>query len=139
MATPFHTTVALDGITFPEFQVTMLISGSGLTASAVEGKALSLDATAANTCKLAADGDVVIGRAVKFESRTNEGINVVTIATRFMNKLPIKSGETVAVGDTVVGAGSGEVKTYKVTGTSAPRPWDNYVVEVASGYATVVR
>lgn len=139
MATPFHTTVALDGITFPEFQFTMLISGSGLTAATVEGFAVSQDTTAANTCKLAADDDQIIGRVVKFEARTNEGTNLVTVATRFINKLPIKSGETVAVGDTVVGAGAGEVKTYKETAVSVPRRWDNYVVAVESGFATVAR
>lgn len=139
MATPFHTTVALDGMTFPEFQFTFLISGSGLTAAGVEGKAVALDTAAANTVKLAADGNMILGRVVKFEARVNEGINVVTVATRFINKLPIKSGETVAVGDTVIGAGSGEVKTYKESTVSAPRHWDNVVLAVADGYATVMR
>lgn len=137
MATPFHTTVSLDGMTFPESQFTFRISGSNLTAANTEGKVVSLDTTAADTVKLAADGDNIIGRVVKFEARVNEGVNLVTIATRFINNVPVKSGETVLVGDTVVGAGNGEVKTFKVTGVSAPRPWDNYVVEVGSGTVVV--
>lgn len=105
------------GQTHREFYYTALISGT-VTADDV-GKAVTQDKTAANTIKLAGDGDEIIGRLEVYEDRTqSEGIKVATFSVKGGLKFPVKSGETVALGDTIQGAGAGEVKTLAVSDAS---------------------
>jgi len=108
VTSPFHFGVSLQGIPFEDTRLTVKLA-SGITAADI-GKAMSKSSTTANTFKLAADGDYIVGRLLSVENRTVEGILVGTIEFRFANTLPIKSGETVVAGDFVIGAGSGEVK-----------------------------
>ena len=86
---------------------------SGITAADV-GKAVEIDTSGEQKVKLATDGGIIIGRLEVFEDRLQEGIKVGTVSLKGFNYLPIKAGLTgiaaVAIGDTVVGAGSGEVK-----------------------------
>lgn len=82
---------------------------SGITNADV-GKAVAIDTGAASTVKLAGDDDVIMGRLEVVEDRSVEGVLVGTVATRGGFGFPIKSGETINVGDTVIGAGDGEVK-----------------------------
>jgi hypothetical protein len=123
---------------FEDFTFTMNLA-SGITAADV-GKAVALD-TAANTVKLAGDGDNIYGRLETFEDRKQQGIKVGAVSRKFRSKLPVKSGLTsfnvVAVGDTVVGAGSGEVKASNSGSAKTPDIYKNTVVEVGSGYAIV--
>lgn len=125
--------VTLNGYMFEDDIFTALLA-SGITTSDV-GKAVTQDTTAANTFKLAGDGDPIHGRLEQVENRVQEGLLVGTIAMSFMATLPIKAGLTagavVAVGSNVVGAGSGEVKNaaaaagvpvvrvYEIIGTKA--------------------
>lgn len=81
------------------------------------GKAVSIDTGVAVTygqppqVKLAADGDELFGRIESIEDRVQDGLGVlVTVALRFVGALPLKAAETPAVGSTLIGAGSGEVK-----------------------------
>ena len=135
----FHTQIALDGYDFPEAQLTCKISGSPVAANV--GLAVSQDATAANTVKLAADNDEIVGYLMTFEDRVIEGQKVGTIAFKFAQKLKIKAGETVVVGNRLIGAGAGEVKAHPAASTAAlaatfanaPR-----VFAVADGYATAL-
>jgi hypothetical protein len=134
MSTPFHTTVDLAGTHFSDFHLTMNISGSGLTYASVVGKPLALDTTAANTVKIAGNGDRIVGYARTFEDRINEGTKLVTVETKFIMNFPVTAADALAVGDTAVGGtNAGEVKK----GTAAPN--DNIVLKVASGIATVAR
>ena len=135
--TPFHFNVSLRGFHFEDSLLTVNLA-SGITAADV-GKAVTIDTTAANTFKLAGDGDHVMGRLEVVEDRKVEGQLVGTVAFRFANLLPIKIGETVAVGDTVVGAGNGTVKALQASGTSAPDYTANFVAEVNDDYAVVVK
>lgn len=135
--TPFHTNVSLAGFHFEDFSLTFKLT-AGITANDV-GKAVALSTAAPNTVKLAGDGDVIIGRLATVEDRTIEGTLLGAVELKFANTLPIKTGEVVVVGDTVVGAGAGEVKTLKVTGVSAPDYSKNMVVEVVGLVATVVK
>ena len=121
--------VVLDGFTMHDWCFTMFASGSVDTDDI--GKAVSLDTSAAATVKLAADDDVIYGRIFQVEDRSQEGVTTVTVETRFRKKLPIADGETVNIGDTVIGAGSGEVKA------AASASAANKVLAVADGYATV--
>ena len=127
----FHTKVSLRGFHFEDFHLTFTLT-AGITALDV-GKAVSLGA-AANTVKLAADGDTIIGRLATVEDRKVEGQLVGAVALKFANTLPIKAGQTVAVGDTVVGAGSGEVKK-----AATPNHDINFVAEVIGTEAVVVK
>lgn len=83
---------------------------AGITKSD-EGKAVSLDTSADGTVKLAADGDVVIGRLEVVEDRLQAGTLIGTVAHRFCGALPIKAAQVVNVGDAIQGAGAGEIKT----------------------------
>lgn len=126
----FHNVVSLRGIHFNDFFVTMNMPTTVVKAD--EGKAVSLDTTA-NKAKLAADDAVIIGRLEVVEVRSSTQV-LGTIALKFINTLPIKTGETVAVGDTVIGAGSGEVKAAMAANHNA-----NFVVEVDGSLAVVVK
>lgn len=91
---------------------------TGITSADV-GKAVSLDTSAANTVKLAGDGDVILGRLEVVENRVQEGVLVGTVMLKGGLKFPVKTGETVNVGDTIQGAGSGEVKALAVSQDTA--------------------
>ena len=99
------------------------------------GKAVSLD-TVANQVKLAADGDKIFGRLEVVE---DNGLG--TVSLKFVETLPIKTGETFAVGDTAIGAGAGEVKVRRNAGDTADEadPNDNLVVEVRTGFVVVYK
>lgn len=130
--TPFHTNVSLRGFHFENWHFTFRLA-SGIVAADI-GKAVSLDATGPNRVKLAADGDVIIGRLVTVENRVAEGQLVGTVALKFANVLPIKSGETVVVGNSVQGAGGGEVKALV-----SPNYSLNFVAEIIGTDAVVVK
>lgn len=132
----FLTQVTLRGFHFEDFHLTMNLSGlTAVTDSrTVVGKAVSLDATAPNTAKLAEDGEVIIGRLASFENRAVEGIVVGAVEFKFSNLLPIKTGETVVIGNTVVGAGGGEVKA-----AVAADHTKNFVADIIGTNAVVVK
>lgn len=130
MSTVFHTQVAMDSYPQREWHFTVKLA-SGITEADI-GKALSLDATP-NTFKLAADGDHIKARLEQVEDRDVTGQLLGMAAFKFIEELPVKTGETVALGETVVGAGSGEVKAASTDDLA-----DNYVVEVRSGYVVVL-
>lgn len=95
-----------------------------------EGKALAVDASAPNTMKLAGDGDVIRGYLDKVEIREAKGV-VGTVYTRGWFKFPLKENDTADIGDSIVGAGSGEVK--KATADTAAVN-ETYIVEKGSNY-----
>lgn len=129
--TPFHNKVTLAGFHMEDWSLTFYLD-SAITAADI-GKAVSKNGTTANSVKLAADGDVVIGRLASFEDRTVEGIKVGAVELKFANTLPIASGGNVVVGGSVQGAGNGEVKALSFD------PSLNWVVEVNGSVATVIK
>lgn len=100
--------VSLRGLYHDDFQYPFLLA-TGIT-KADEGKAVALDASAANTVKLAGDGDRVIGRLEVVEIRVQEGINIGTVSIQGGLDYPVKAGETLVNGDSLVGAAGGLVK-----------------------------
>lgn len=120
-------TTSLNGIFHEEFQYPFLLA-SGIDADD-EGKAVALDATAANTVKLAGDGDVIIGRLETVEDRSIEGILIGTVSLFGGLKFPVESGLGAAdvpdVGEYLHGGGTGGVK-----GSTTASKW--LVVEMAS-------
>jgi len=115
---------------------TYLISGlaDDAAVAAAAGKAVSLDTSAANTVKLAADGDVIFGRVFLAENRSGGGVGIKTAAVQrlFKEKLPAASGHGIVVGDRVIGAGGGLVK--KDTTATRANP---IVVETGTDYVVV--
>lgn len=89
--------------------VATLYLKSGITKDDV-GKPVKLD-TANNTVALAGDGDIILGVLETFEDRKVEGVLTGAVSLRGGFRFTYKTGDAVAVGDSVVGAGSGEVKT----------------------------
>jgi len=134
-----HQNVTLRGFHWEASSLTFNLS-SAVTIAHI-GKAMSLDSSAANTVKPAGDGDIIIGRLASFEDRSVEGTKVGAVELQFANTLPIKDGETVAVGDTVIGAGAGEVKRRENTAGDAAEPNHamNFVAEIIGTNAVVVK
>ncbi len=122
--------VILKGTTQPDFRYTYKISGT-IDASTDIGKAITFDSATANTVKLAGDGDLIIGSLFSYEDRTVEGVKLATIDTKGGMALPKEASVTIALGATVVGAGSGLVKS----GTASAA---NFVTEVESTTSVIV-
>lgn len=100
-----------------------------------EGKALTIDSSAANQMKLAGDGDPIHGWLEKVEVRKIEGTVLGTVYTRGWFKFPVGESDTTTYGDYIVGAGSGLVKKKAGTGTPAVvAPNGCYVVDKGDGY-----
>ena len=103
---------------------------AGITAADV-GKAVEIDTSGEQKVKLATDGAVIIGRLEVVEDRKQEGILVGTVSLKGFNYFPIKTGLTgiaaVGLGDTVVGAGAGEVKGANNGTAVTNNPRDNFV------------
>jgi hypothetical protein len=119
--------VSLRGMYHDEFQYPFLLA-AGIT-KADQGKAVTPDASAANTVKLAGDGDRIIGRLEVVEIRVQEGINIGTVSIQGGLDYPLKNGEAaLANGDMVVGGGGGTIRkagagvfsTFVATGEVSP-------------------
>lgn len=132
MANYSHQNVTLRGFHFEDASLTGNLA-AGITDADI-GKAVSVDATGPNKFKLSGDGDYIIGRLASVENRSVEGSLVGAIEFQFANLLPIKTGQVVAVGDTVVGAGAGEVKSAGAADHSK-----NFVAEIIGTNAVVVK
>lgn len=127
----FHTKVSLRGFHFEDWILTATLA-AGITANDV-GKAVSFGG-AANTVKLAADGDAIIGKLATVEDRKVEGQLIGAVELKFSDRLPIKVGDAIAAGDTAVGGGGGTVKKAATADHS-----NNIVWEVADGFAVVTK
>lgn len=121
--------VSLRGIEHEEFHYPFNLA-SAVTADDV-GKPVALDATAANTVKVAGDGDVIVGKLATYENRAIEGVKVGAVALK--GGFKFSTSGTVAVGDSVQGAVGGAVKKLTTANYAL-----NMVVEVGTGYAIVV-
>lgn len=124
--------ISLRGMTHEKFHYPFYLA-SGITKDDL-GKAVALDASAANTVTLAGDGDVIIGQLITVENRAIEGVLAGTIALRGGFRFTKTPAATIVVGDTVVGAGGGEVKAAATANHA-----DNMVVEVDGSNIIVVR
>jgi hypothetical protein len=102
--------VVSSGFPIDDFIYTYNISGA-VTQDDL-GKALTLDTTAANTMRLAGDGEAVHGRLFSYEDRSQQGGGKVgAVQRRFKDKIPVQVGHGIDVGESVVGAATlGNVK-----------------------------
>jgi hypothetical protein len=127
---------------FPLDETTFTYNISGTVTQDDTGKAMTFDTTADSTMKLAGDGDPIDGRLFSYEDRTQQGAGKTGgVARRFKEKLPIKAGLTgvnaVARGDTVVGAGNGEVKSLNDGSAKIKDHTRNVVVAIEGTFAVV--
>lgn len=119
--------VTLRGQTQPESRYTFILDAAIVVGDI--GKAVSMKAGSANTVKLAAVGDLIVGRLYSFEDRTVEGIKVGAVETRGGFVLTTDNAG-VAVGDSVIGFAAGVV--------TAGADGRNRVVEVLTATTAVV-
>ena len=125
--------ISLRGMTHEKFHYPFYLA-SGITAADV-GKAVALDTSAANTVKLAGDDEQIVGKLVTVEDRAVEGVLVGTVTLRGGFKFEkAAAAPAISVGDTVIGAGGGEVKAAGAANHAA-----NMVVEVDGDFVIVVR
>ena len=124
--------ISLRGMVHNDFHYPFYLAAAVVRADV--DKAVAIDATGPNKVKLAGDGDQILGKLATLEDRSIEGVKVGTVELRGGWRFKIATGETVTVGQTVVGAGGGEV-----TAAAAYNAAANTVVEVANGYAIVIR
>ncbi len=136
MATQIGIGVTLRGFYSSTWALTWNLA-AGIVAADV-GKAMAQDATAANTAKLAADNESIIGVLMSFEDRVQEGIRVGTVCHQFGAKLTY-TGTIPAIGAQVVGSATpGTIKAATASlGTGLYRK-PALVVEQSAGDGTVV-
>lgn len=141
--------VSLRGLLAEDFQYTFLLKASDSAIADAGIKAVSLDTTAANTVKLAAEGELILGRLEVFEDRVVEGVKTGMVALKGGIEFLVDpeatdspTDETPAVGDHLVGAQTaaglkGHVR--KATTAEIEKGMRNWlVVEVRNSGATVV-
>lgn len=122
--------VSLRGIPVEEFDFTWNLNAAIVAADV--GKPMSVDTAAANTAKIAADGDAVFGTLASYENRVQEGIKVGTVSHKTGVKYTY-TGAAPTVGGQIQGAGAGLVKT--LSGSNARFP--HVVVSVNATDTTV--
>jgi hypothetical protein len=132
--------ISLRGMTHEKFHYPFYLKSGTLAADV--GKAVSMDSSAANSVKLAEDGDILTGALVTREDRAVEGVLVGTVALRGGFTFTEKDSPTyaIALGDSVVGAGGGKVKARENADGTAKEPnlTDNIVVEVVGDQITII-
>jgi hypothetical protein len=131
MSTPFHTVVRnndlIDSADYIAFNLPATVTVADI------GKAVSLDTSGANKAKLSVLDDPIIGRLETVEVRSASQV-VGTVSIRGIFKLPIKTGVTVNLGDTVEGSSqSGAVES-----AAAVNPALNRVVELVGSTHVIV-
>lgn len=89
--------VSLRGL-YPEAFIWTFLGATGMTAADV-GKAVTIDSSAANTVKLAGDGDRILGIAESVEVRTQDSVITVAVATKGGFKFDLNPNATAATPD----------------------------------------
>jgi hypothetical protein len=131
--TLYHNILDPAGYLVDESIMTFAISGT-VTAADI-GKAVSVNTAAANTMKIAAADDRIIGRLETLEIRpASQGGTVGAVSFRFIQKFPVQAADTLAIGDTAVAGTAGTIKK-----APANLPHDNFVSAVSGGIATLVK
>jgi hypothetical protein len=128
--------VTLRGLYVDDAQLPFNLA-AGITVAHI-GLAVALDTSGPTQVKLAGDGDQIVGRLEVVEIRTQEGLNVGTVATEGGLDFAPKVGYVAAPGDRLVGGGAGLVRKALPADTYAGySPW--CVTEVmANGNAVAV-
>ena len=136
-------TSSLRGILHDEFQYPFLLA-SAIVAADV-GKPVTIDTGAANTVKLAGDGERILGVLMSFEDRTVEGTKNGAVGLRGGYAFTVNPDatasspdQTPALGDYLVGGTSDASALGYVQKAQSTDPTDWLVVEVRDSGATVI-
>lgn len=128
------------GFPFDDFMFTYKISGA-VTQDDL-GKALTLDAAAASTMKLAGNGDAIHGRMFSYEDRSQQGAGKTgTVQRKFKERMKAVAAHGIVVGDSVCGSATAGLVRKAVKPTDADPvtdPITNIVVEVLADDFVVV-
>lgn len=128
--------VVSSGFPLDDFTFTYLLSGAPVPADI--GKALTLDTTAANTFRLAANAEPIQGRLWQVEDRTQQGAGIVgTVQRKFKEKMPAAAAHGIVVGDSVVGSATPGLVRKANAAATPPDPRTNLVVEVGTDFVVV--
>lgn len=127
----------MEGLTRPEFNITAAITDTIADVSAAEGLVVTQDTSAANSVKYATDGSEILGVILQVENGINQGEGLTaTIMQKGGYQVPYTG--TLAIGDKVVGGGSGKVRKF-VSGTDTATPhgrvWE--IADATNKYAIV--
>lgn len=129
--------IVLEAFSMEDFTFTYFITGNPSPTDIV-GKAVALDTTTSGAVKLAADGDLIVGRIYQYEDRTQQGGGkVVSVERKFRKRLPKLNATVVAIGDMVEGSGNGLVKTLAAPAAADMRE-PNTVIDVAADGTYVI-
>lgn len=136
MSKPFHKDVHVHSIKNEMFNRTMAFAlPNGISAADVLGRLAVPDPTIPCGMKLIGDGEAITAATARIEVYEDRG--VITAQFRFSDLVPILAGDTLAAGDTPVGAAGGFVKKGAVGASSA------FVAEVLTKkgkkYASIVK
>lgn len=126
----------MKGFTYPDFHVTLKLSGSDLPTdmNQLVGLAVSQDVNAANSVKLAAANDEVLGIIYQAENGISQGEGIsVTVAMKGGYAVPYE-GTAPALGAKVMGAGNGKIKAATEGVAAHGRVWE---VDTANTVAVV--
>jgi len=126
--------VSLRGL-YAEAFIWTFYGASGMTA-ADKGKAVTLDTTAANTVKLAGDGEAILGILESVEVRAQDGVITCAVALKGSFKFELNPNATASAPDELPvvgeyiegGTASGGAKGYVQRLQSGTSKWQ--VVEV---------
>lgn len=125
--------IVLEAFSFEDFTFTYFLLGNPDPTDIV-GKAVTIDATARGSVHLSAAGERVDGRIYQYEDRSQQGGGiVVSVERKFRKRLPKDTGDAIAIGDSVEGAGAGLVRV-----AATPVPSENIVIDVAADESYVV-
>lgn len=123
--------VSHEGILIEDWSFPFLLPAAAVEAD--KNKAMAADPTVANGAIEAADGDMIIGQLRSFEDRKQEGVKIGAVMMKGGVKFT-KTAAAIAVGDSIVGAGSGLVKKFVAPGAySAATVYPHNVVTAVSG------
>ncbi len=129
--------ITLNGQVFPDFRLAFNLTDTVSDIDAVIGLAVTQDTSAAESVKIATDGDEILGRLFMVEDRTEQGGSVVaTVETKGGYKLAYADGQSISVGDMVVGAAGGKVRK-KTTGDTAVQGLRVWAVDTTNKTVTV--
>lgn len=116
----------MKGFTYPDFHVTLKLSGSDLPTdmNQLVGLAVSQDTSAANAVKLAESGDEVLGVIFQAENGVSQGEGIsVTVALKGGYAVEY-DGTAPSIGDKVMGAGNGKITTATEGVAAHGRVWE---------------
>lgn len=127
-----YTDVNLAGYVFPDSEITWKLA-AGIVAADV-GKPVTISAS--NTMRLSGDGDLIHGRLMSCEDRTDQGMGLVgTVSHRYTAKWNALAGHGIVAGDQLAGGAA----PNNVKKAAAGVYGGSFAAEVVGNVITVIK